>query len=345
MIIPAAGPDAASDLGVYSARYGLPTPRVRVLSFGGPAPASGPGADGRAQEGTVDLEMAHALAPGLIYLAVPDSGGTLGVGPMYDEALSWLVDRYQPTVAGYSAGIPEGPDYSGSITGSRAGLEAAARAGTTVVTPAGNYGPGKPVDADVVRTVAWPASDPLVTAVGGTHLTSTADGRAASAVMAYARTPVDHMAGGAGLSAVFPPPPWQDGVKAVAGARRGVADVSMNGSPCSPAEAYTSTSDLAGRKPGWTYIPGTSVAAPLFAAAAACAAQAAGHPLGVLGPSLYHMSGPADGVDDIAGGTGSIPAMAGYPARPGYDLPTGIGTVGSLPLFSRALAGVGASAR
>jgi subtilase family serine protease len=80
------------------------------------------------------------------------------------------------------------------------------------------------------------------------------------------------------------------------------------------------------------------MAAPLLAGLVADAAQEAGHPLGVLGPALYQVHGPCDGIDDITTGTGTIPGIAGYPARPGYDLPAGIGTVSSALRFTTALA-------
>jgi subtilase family serine protease len=119
--------------------------------------------------------------------------------------------------------------------------------------------------------VAWPASDPLVTAVGGTRLTTTA-GRVATTADGYADVLSGGRAGGAGLSAVFPRPPWQDRVANVTGPHRGIADVSMDASPCSPVAAYTSINVLPGRKPGWITIAGTSVAAPLFAGITADAA-------------------------------------------------------------------------
>ena len=50
------------------------------------------------------------------------------------------------------------------------------------------------------------------------------------------------------------------------------------------------------------------------------------------------MRGPADGVLDITRGTNTAHGVPGYPAAPGYDLPSGIGTVGSAALFVPALA-------
>ena len=112
----------------------------------------------------------------------------------------------------------------------------------------------------------------------------------------------------------------------------------MPASPCSPVCAYTTTNALPGQHPGWTEIFGTSVAAPLFAGIIASTAQIAGHPLGVLGPALERMHGPADGVLDITSGTTTTPAMRGYPARRGYDPPTGIGTAADASAFTTALA-------
>lgn len=346
VIIPSAAPHVDSDIAVYSARYGLPAPKVRVLTYG-TVPPSGPGDAGPEEEGTLDLEMAHALAPeaGLVYLAVAGATGATGA-VTYDNALAWLVTHYRITVVNYSVGIPEdwaapnvpAQDGYGVITGSRGGLKAAVRAGVTVVASAGDHGADEPrADGGFQRTVTWPADDPLVTAVGGTRLTAVGTGGSpsyVSSVWGY-----DGIgAGGGGLSAIFGRPSWQNGARSVTGTRRGVPDIAMDASMCSPVAAYTSTNVLPGQVPGWVYEAGSSVAAPLFAGAVADAAQAAGQPLGALGPALYQLHGAADGITDVASGTTSLPGIPGYPARPGYDLTTGIGTISSIPLFSRALA-------
>ena len=81
------------------------------------------------------------------------------------------------------------------------------------------------------------------------------------------------------------------------------------------------------------------MATALFAALAADAAQVAGHRLGLLGPALYSLHGTADGLLDVTEGNDSMPGMPGWPAPgPGYDLPTGIGTVAAALPFVTALA-------
>ena len=258
VIIPSAAPHVAADLAVYSRRYGLPAPQLRVLSYGHVPAPSGTDAAGWEQEGTLDLEMAHALAPEalLVYLAVPPGDDDGGTAPE-DAALDWLVTRHRITVVSYSEGIPEdwdgGPQGYEHITASRSGLEAAARAGTTIVASSGDYGPAEPGPGGrLQQAVAWPASDPLATAVGGTRLTAvTAAGHTAYASTAFSYTDQrsSGRAGGAGLSAIFARPSWQDQVAAVTGPRRGIADISMDASDCSPVAAYTSTNDLPGRHP------------------------------------------------------------------------------------------------
>jgi subtilase family serine protease len=349
VILPYSAPRVARDLAVYSRRSGLPVPSVLQLSYGHVPPFSTADSDQArwADEGTIDLEMAHTMAPRarLIYLSVPAASSTGTAAAQYDQALAWLVARYRPTVVSYSEGVPEA--WAQPILASRAGLEAAARAGVTMVAGTGDYGPAEPApDLSTLYphpVVMWPASDPLVTAVGGTRLHLDPEGHRTTADTAFSYA--GGIAGGAGVSAIFPRPSWQDSVQSVTGPHRGVADVSMDASPCSSVLAYISLSGLPGRRPGWGPVSGTSVAAPLFAGIVADAAQAAGHPLGVLDPALYQLHGTADGIMDITQGTDSMPGHPGYPARPGYDLPTGIGTVDQALPFITALARAAVPAR
>ena len=346
VIAPYADPHVAADLWAWSRGSGLPGAQVQVIRYDGAPDASGPpGSDawGWAAEETQALEMVHLLAPGARLLDVvvpPQSGSLLAPGgradAMYDQALAWLVATRKPTVVSYSSGIPEAwaaPAGYQPILRSRGGLEAAARAGVTVVASAGDFGPTEPADSASAGlyprpVVAWPASDPLATAAGGTRLAPAGRGWAASVFASGGR------AGGEGRSAIFARPAWQDRVAPIVGARRGVADVSMDASPCSPILTYITD----GRASGWCRtFSGTSMAAPLLAGLVADAAQAAGHRLGVLGPALYQMHGP-DGIADITTGTDTVPGITGDTARPGYDLPTGIGTISSALRFTTALA-------
>ncbi len=339
VILPYANPWLASDLATYSRRYALPAPQVQVINWHHAPAARLDNADqaGWAQEGTLDVEMAHVLAPAahLIYLEIPTRSS------LYMTALTWLITHQHVTVVSMSEGVPEAAMPGGRLpAGWRDGVLAAARAGVTVVADTGDNGATQPIpDQNKLfpsRSVLWPASDPLVTAIGGTRLHLDAAGNRTGPDTTFAN--VKGWAGGGGLSQIFTRPPWQDRVAAVTGSRRGVADVAMDASSCSPVAAYATPNGVPGQHSGWAQIFGTSVAAPLFAAIVADAAQLAGRRLGVLNPALYRLHGPADGVLDVTQGTTSTPAMAGYRARRGYDLPTGVGTVEDAWRFASALA-------
>ncbi|MGH3125936.1 MAG: hypothetical protein ACRDND_33580, partial [Streptosporangiaceae bacterium] len=138
---------------------------------------------------------------------------------------------------------------------------------------------------------------------------------------------------GAGLSALFPRPAYQDQVSGVVGDHRGVADVSMD---CAMWVYALIPHDP--QAPGWFSVCGSSPAAPMFAGIAALADQQAGHRLGPLNPLLYRLRGSRDGLLDITEGNDTDDGVRGYAARPGYDLASGVGTVGSAPAFTAALA-------
>jgi subtilase family serine protease len=90
---------------------------------------------------------------------------------------------------------------------------------------------------------------------------------------------------------------------------------------------------------GWSLVGGTSEATPLFAGVVAIADQFAGRRLGLLNPALYRLasSGEASGIVDVTRGSNAVGNRPGFPARRGYDLATGLGTVDADRLV-RALA-------
>jgi subtilase family serine protease len=112
-----------------------------------------------------------------------------------------------------------------------------------------------------------------------------------------------------------------------------VPDISMSGACDGSVSIYSSFQGGA----GWSLICGTSEATPEFAAVVALADQVAGHPLGLINPLLYSLSAKhRPGVVDVTAGNNSVSfyqgstkldKVVGYPARKGYDLVTGLGTV------------------
>jgi subtilase family serine protease len=193
------------------------------------------------------------------------------------------------------------------------------------------------------RIVYWPASDPLVTGVGGTELHLNAAGMRTSPDTAWNdnQNPVVQKlagseylwAGGGGQSAVFPRPGYQDSVRQTAGNARGVPDIAMSASLSGAVLIYESFTGAPGL---WAPGGGTSAASPLFAGIVAIAGQYAHARLGLINPALYRLEQQhAPGIVDVTQGNNTVSftlngapvTVEGYPAKPGYDLVTGVGTV------------------
>lgn len=91
-----------------------------------------------------------------------------------------------------------------------------------------------------------------------------------------------------------------------------------------------------GAAPAWQTEWGTSEAATEFAGIIAIADQYAHHRLGLINPALYRLEQEhAPGIIDITSGSNTVSftqnstlmTLRGYPAQPGYDLLTGVGTI------------------
>jgi subtilase family serine protease len=320
-----ANPWVGTDLAAFDRFFRLPAARLRVLAWGDGAPGRVDPAAAREDIG--DLELIHFIAPGarLLYVQVPPRAGLAGVTAA-TRALGAVSARQHVGVVSLSWGIPETAIPRTALPALRAGLASAARHQVSVIAATGDSGPTWPGLGR--RTVAWPASGPLVTAVGAAVPQVGPGGRRAGPGTVAGGSD----ATGAGLSALFPRPAYQDTVARVVGDHRGVADVLMDCAMWVYARIPHHTD-----APGWFPVCATSVAAPLFAGIIALAAQRAGHPLGLLNPQLYRLHGPDDGIADITHGTNTTRGVPGFAAGPGYDLPSGTGTVAGAPAFTAAL--------
>ncbi len=334
-------PTIARDLRQFDADFGLPDPNLSVLQVSGAVPAYKANAlrEGWAFETTLDVEYAHAMAPGanilLVETPVAETEGATGLPEMMDAEL-YVVQHHLADVISQSFGASE-PTFASpkDILRLRYAFTAAAAHGVTVLASSGDDGV---TDSELTgdglypyRINSWPSSDPLVTSVGGTMLSLNAAGN---------RTKPDRVwndgygAGGGGVSSVFARPGYQDGVASVVGAQRGTPDVSLSAAVNGAALVYLS---FRGLPAGYYLVGGTSEASPLFAGIVAVAAQRAGHGLGQVNPALYGL-GYGSGLVDITKGNNSFAGVTGYKAVPGYDLASGLGTVDGAKLVA-SLAG------
>nr|WTB28389.1 S53 family peptidase [Streptomyces sp. NBC_00830]WTB35693.1 S53 family peptidase [Streptomyces sp. NBC_00830] len=345
-------PTIQHDVDVYSARFGMKSTHVDVVKWGyvPPFDPTDPDRVGWAGETTLDVEMAHAVAPDahivLVETGVSQNGdGTTGLREMMDAEKS-LIDRGVGDVISQSFGATEntfpgfrGGDFS-SIENLRYAFKDAARRGVTVLGASGDSGATNTTANGKAsypyRVNAWPASDPLVVSVGGTQLHLDAKGDRIAPDSVYN----DDGASGGGLSHVFARPSYQNGVEQVVGDRRGTPDVSMSAAVKGGAWVYSSYDP---KRVGWDVYVGTSEASPLFAGIVALADQVAGHRLGDIHQALYSLyaqssRNPSTGIVDVKDGTNnSYAGVTGYTAVKGYDMATGAGTIDAAR-FVRALA-------
>jgi len=241
--------NATSDLTVFSAQFGLTAItssnfQIVFAPFGGSTPGSctGPatrpssaGSSGWDVEEALDIEYAHAMAPGAkLYLVEAQSAG--------------LLDLFcAVTVASNIVGAATGGDVSmswggGEFSDETAGDSTFTTSGVVYFASTGD-GPG----------VSYPSASPNVVAVGGTTLsTNTGTGK-------FTREDVWQYTGG-GLSAYESRPTYQNGIEAIVGSQRGVPDVAAVANPYTGVWVYDT---LEGGT--WYVVGGTSVAAPVWA--------------------------------------------------------------------------------
>jgi len=378
----------AHDLHVFNTAFGLPSmcgeegvtcatgmPTFNVLHLQGapatvaPPPTSkGPGQEDRsawALEVSLDVETAHAIAPGAnILLVATPTAETLGVQgfPQMMAAEQYVVDHHLATVISQSFASAEDAFSSfQSLENLRYAFKSAAQNGVTVLGSSGDSGTansrknpvGKGGSTIPFPTVEWPASDPLVTGVGGTYLCTDPNNtttRVVDSVDPPAKcrafpgvAEVGWTFSGGGFSHVFSRPAYQNTLPAgstAIGAMRGVPDVGLQASAGTGALVFVSLPPdgqsglMCGSTPcstGWFDIGGTSLSCPQWAGLVAIADQVNGGGLGLINPALYRIgANPAryasDFYDVTTGNNTTDPTVAGYPATPGWDPVTGLGT-------------------
>jgi subtilase family serine protease len=287
-------PNIASDLAVFDAAFGIaPPPSFKIVGQTGSTklPTTNPGWD---TEISLDVEWAHAIAPGANILLVEttsDRWSDLLAGVDYAKnqpgvsvvSMSWDVSEYR---------IETGTDST---------FTTAANHPVTFVAAAGDY--GSPPE--------YPATSPNVLSVGGTTLTLSSGGGYGSEV-AWSD-------GGGGVSLVETEPAYQDGAQNTG--YLSSPDVSYDADPNTGFAVYDTVNDRYGT--GWEEIGGTSAGAPQWSALIAIADEglaAAGKPaLAQAQARLFTL--PANAFHDITSGNNGT-----YAAGPGYDAVTGLGS-------------------
>jgi hypothetical protein len=295
-------------------QYGAASSFLTVLNQDGQA-ALPVGSDPSGQwerEGALDVEWAHALAPGA-KIALIECNGAQDVPTQLDNLMNGVATagRLGASVVSMSWGFDEGSDVPQALEQRYDGYFAAR--GVTYLAATGDSGaPGQ-----------YPAYSPNVVAVGGTSLELAGAG-------SYVREEGWFDSGG-GTSQYEPEPPYQLAVQSTG--TRTIPDVSFDGDPATGVVVTDPSNNPVGSP--WSVLGGTSLATPCWAGLIAMVNQgrvAAGRtPLNGPGPTqaqatLYALQVLPGAYfhNNLGGHNGTNTNGLKNPA--GYDEVTGLGT-------------------
>lgn len=286
-----------------------------------------------ALEVALDVETSHAIAPmANILLVHSNNAETLGVQgfPNMMKAEDYVVKNHLAQVISQSFASSE--DAFGSkqsLLNLRYAFQDAAANGVTVLGSSGDDGSTNFTKSPVHTggtliphpAVEWPASDPLVTGVGGTYLCTDPN---ATASQPRTADPIPGLGGkcgsskynaaqaaevawtfsGGGFSDTFARPDYQNlglpaGSTAIPASSRGVPDIAFQASAGTGALVYLSLppdgngSNI--NQTGWYDIGGTSLSCPQWAGLVAIAdqinkAKYGQTGLGQINPALYKLA-------------------------------------------------------
>jgi subtilase family serine protease len=310
-----------------------------VYPLGQPAATN----NGWAGETSLDVEWAHAIAPNAsITLAVSPTAHASDVTAVEQ----YVVDHHLGDVVSmsYGASEPTIPGLANNKYLQHADklFQQAKDTNIAMIASAGDFGA---TNGGSYVHPEFPASDPLVTSVGGTSLfmsdtgayqgeTVWNDSDATQCPFACRRGLLAGVTGGA-PSLIFKTPSYQQMSNHTSS--REVADVSYNAGIYTAVLVYMSFNPSSH---GLFFVGGTSAGAPQWAGIAALANQAAGHPLGFLNQRLYNVAktSAASALHDVTSGSNGLFGGSGESAGPGYDMPTGIGSPNVANLIPALLA-------
>jgi len=234
-------PSAENDLGVFSAQYGLPACTTangcftKVNQTGG---TKYPRANsGWALEISLDIQWAHAIAPGAkILLVEAKSANSVDL---------FAAEDYASAHANYVSN-----SWGGSESSSETSWDSHfTTAGVSYFVSSGDSG----------LPAQYPSSSPNVISVGGTTLTFNADGSL--------KSETGWSSGGGGCSTYETATSAQVAFENLCGVKRATPDVSLDADPASGVSVYDTTR-YSGQS-GWFVVGGTSASSPMWAARSA----------------------------------------------------------------------------
>jgi subtilase family serine protease len=333
-------PTLDEDVATFDSRFKLPAPSLEVVAPSGIAPfeASNPEDVIGSFEVAMDVELAHATAPGAkIVLVLARSGENAEI----IATERYVVEHHLGNVVSMSYTETEECESAALVEEEQSVFKDGVEDGMTFVAGSGDEGAAAP-NCEFTAPLAHPevnipASDPNVTGAGGTELTANyGSGRYISESVWNETTPSsvwpEHLAGGGGFSTLYATPKFQEGVPAIT-TQRGVPDVSdnaaVNGGMVMVWGSSGQSKEEEERFGNYWISGGTSAAAPQWAGLVSIADQVAGHGLGNINPALYEIGQSSryhEAFHDVTAGNNTYPPVTGYSAEPGWDAASGWGS-------------------
>jgi subtilase family serine protease len=335
-------PTIQADLTAFDTYFGIAAPpSFKIINARGTGETGSGDLTDWGVETSLDVEYAHAMAPGaniVLDVAASDTNDDL------NAAEAQVFPQYPHSIISQSFGDWETDSTAGnSFQVEHKIFEQATAAGDTILASAGDAGATwtQYTGTTSPAIASYPASDPLVTGVGGTQglpypagLLQHGGYGGYGGEQVWNEPQYDAATGGA-PSILFQAPSWQQPFSH--NRMRTVPDISYDAAVDGGVIVFAS--------PYVYIVGGTSVGSPNWAAIIALADQArerAGNgQLGFANAALYSLAqqgsnghhgfsasfgDSSSDFHDITVGNNALDSSVGFSAGPGYDLATGLGT-------------------
>jgi kumamolisin len=285
-------------------------------------------------ETTMDMETVHEIAPQahLVYDNINSISNASSDADIFVQAITQAAKQFPGSIFSASLGICESDTSAfnnSDLQALNSAIMSVEASGSTVFASSGDTGgldctppadDGQPPQSSFVG-VSVPASLPAVTGTGGTALSTDSSGNYVGETSWS--EPLLSQGSGGGVSVMSARPSWQTGQgtggQLDQGNGRQVPDVSADSDPATGNFIVENGDEEQGG--------GTSLAAPLWAGFTALMDQylKANHdpPVGFFNPILYKLASSSQfrPFHDVTEGGNDL-----YPATPGYDMVTGLGS-------------------
>jgi len=357
-----------SDYANFNTIFGLPSGHLSyVIADHDPGVSCSPivdtycGSASAAEETSLDIQWAHAMAP--------QADLVVSLSTDLTTAIRYLIDNNLADILNISWSSRSGADNTGDATHYDQLAAQAAAQGISIIVGSGDWGSVPYTGVTIGTQWDWLTSNRYTTSVGGTDVNSGLNAAywwgpnigdfQHSTVKGH--IPEDAWSGsGGGSNPVYPKPAWQTGVPGIpSDGNRNFPDVSLPGGSNASYLICENGSCSNTTTPRFHYVSGTSASGPAFAGIAALLGQKWGGRQGLLNPTLYKLGssqnwGNCNGSSqsltptsnscifyDITTGSNAVPGQAGYGtgsatynAGTGYDMVTGLGSVNASALIN-----------